>query len=52
MRRAFPDGGGIFHQDLAPCLSSKKVKRIFRKHKLNVLDWPGNSPDLSPTENL
>ena len=33
MRRAFPDVGGIFQQDLAPCHSAKKV--IFRKQKLN-----------------
>jgi len=30
MRRAFPDGGK-FQYDLAPCLSSAKVKTIFRK---------------------
>ena len=29
MKRAFPDGGGIFQQDLAPCHLSKKVKTIF-----------------------
>ena len=48
MRRAFPDGEGIFQQDLASCHSSKKVKTIFRKYKLNVLEWPGNSSDLNP----
>jgi len=30
MRKAFPDGGGKF-QDIVPCLSSEKVKTIFRK---------------------
>jgi len=30
MRRAFSVGGGKFQYDLAPCLSSKKVKTIFR----------------------
>ena len=38
MRRAFPDGKRIFQQDLAPCHSSKKVKSIFQKCKLNVLE--------------
>jgi len=52
VRRALPDGGGIFPKDLVPCLSSKKVKTIFRKDKLTVLDRPGNSPDLKYIENL
>ena len=30
MRKAFPDGGGKF-QDIVPCVSSEKVKTIFRK---------------------
>ena len=50
--RAFPDGGGKFQNDLAPCLSSEKVKTIFRNHILNVLDCPANSPDLNPVEKL
>ena len=52
MRSAFPDGEGIFQQDLAPCHSFRKVKTVFQKYKLNVLEWPGNSPDLNPIENL
>jgi len=50
MRRAFPDGGRKFQSDIAPCLSSKKVKTIFRKQKWStgMLDWPGNWPDLNP----
>jgi len=30
MRKAFPDGGGKFH-DIVSCLLSEKVKTIFRK---------------------
>ena len=30
MKKAFPDGGEKF-QDIVPCLSSGKVKTIFRK---------------------
>jgi len=30
MRRTFPEGERIFQQDLASCLLSKKVKKIFR----------------------
>ena len=36
MRKAFPYGGGILRQDLAPCHSSTKVKAIFRKNKLSL----------------
>ena len=52
MQRAFPEGGGIFQQDLAPCHTSQQVKRVFRQADIKVLDWPGNSPDLNPIKNL
>ena len=52
MERAFPNGGGIFQQDLAPCHTAKKVKKFFEENHIKVLDWPGNSPDLNPIENL
>ena len=52
MERAFPNGGGIFQQDLAPCHTAKKVKNFFEENHIKVLDWPGNSPDLNPIENL
>ena len=48
----FPDGDYIFQQDLAPCHTSKKSTEFLRSHNIQVLDWPGNSPDLSPIENL
>lgn len=42
----------IFQQDLAPCHTAKIVKAFFQKSKVRVLDWPGNSPDVNPIENL
>ena len=42
----------IFIQDGAPCHRSKNVKKFFGKNNVVTLDWPGNSPDLTPIENL
>lgn len=42
----------IFQQDNAPCHSSRKTKKWFEENGIEVLDWPGNSPDLNPIENL
>ena len=52
MERAFPNGGGIFQQDLASCHTAKKVKTILKENRIKVLDWPGNSFSLNPIENL
>ena len=52
MKALFPDGSGIFQQDLAPCHTSKIMQLFFKNNKLTLLDWPGNSPDLNPIENL
>ena len=52
MVNVFPDGSGIFQQDLAPCHTSKVVKKFFQEKGIRILDWPGNSPDVNPIENL
>ena len=31
MERAFPNGGGIFQQDLDPCHTAKKSKQLLKK---------------------
>jgi len=42
----------IFQQDDAPCHTTKKCKKWFSENNTEVLDWPGNSRDLYPIENL
>lgn len=42
----------IFQQDGAPCHTAKKCIAWCKKNKVELLDWPGNSPDLNPIENL
>ena len=37
---------------ILPRVIRLKKKTNFRKYKLNVLEWPGNSPELNPIENL
>ena len=41
MQIAFPDGGAVFHQDLASFLTAKKVKTLFQEKGINVLEWCG-----------
>ncbi len=42
----------IFQQDLAPAHTAKSTKSWLNDHGVGVLDWPANSPDLNPVENL
>ena len=42
----------IFQQDSGPCHKTKMTTNCFKKMKITVLDWPGNSLDLNPIENL
>ncbi len=47
----FKDADFIFQQDLAPAHTSAKSTKSWLI-EIGVLDWPANSPDLNPVENL
>ncbi len=50
--KLYGDADFIFQQDLAPAHTAKCTKSWFSDHGVTVLDWPANSPDLNPIENL
>ncbi len=50
--KLYGDTDFIFQQDLAPTHTAKGTKSWFHDHGVTVLDWPANSPDLEPIENL
>ncbi len=42
----------VFMQDNASCHKSKSTMKWFEDHNLNLLEWPPQSPDLNPIENV
>ena len=45
-------GCHTFLQDGAPCHTSRYTMNWINAQNINLIDWPGNSPDLNPIENL
>ena len=41
----------VFMHDSAPCHKTRKVTRYLEQKQINILEWPGNIPDLNPIEN-
>ncbi len=50
--KLYGDADFIFQQDLAPAHTAEGTKSWFNDHGVTMLDWPANSPDLNPIENL
>ena len=45
-------GNSHFLQDGAPCNRARKTQDWFQANGIQVMPWPGNSPDLNPIENM
>lgn len=48
----YPDKDYVFQQDNAPCHNSASTRAFLQNHNIPLLDWPSNSPDLSPIETV
>lgn len=42
----------MFQHDRAPAHTVKSTKEWFTEQRITLLDWPENSPDANPKENL
>ena len=42
----------VFMQDNAPCHTVKSVKTLLSEEDVTVMEWPAQSLDMNPTENV
>jgi hypothetical protein len=42
----------LFMQDNAPCYKSRDVLEFLKGNRVPIIEWPPQSPDLNPIENL
>jgi len=42
----------VFMQDNAPCHKANEVIEFLKENQIPVMEWPPQSPDLNPIENL
>jgi len=42
----------VFMQDNAPCHKAKRIMDFFAQENIETLNWPPQSPDMNPIENL
>ncbi|GET63075.1 transposable element Tcb1 transposase [Rhizophagus irregularis DAOM 181602=DAOM 197198] len=46
------NGDYLFQQDNAPIHTSARTRNFIEESEINLLPWPGQSPDLNPIEYL
>lgn len=46
------NGDAVFMHDKAPCHTARRVMEFLRTNDIQILDWPANSPDMNPIENI